>query len=171
MSTRNRSARKGFAPPESPEPQPLAEWPHVLVQWRWVEPEEHTGDGPGDPRLVYRRVVVDDGHDPDVRAAMRDLRRRGLYDGPLKGEELPPEPGSTRRGVPRTYDGTDPRLCNAQCATGRPCRALALPSGRCKWHGGMSTGPRTPESKRRSAANLIRAREVLARKRRSGEGR
>jgi hypothetical protein len=27
--------------------------------------------------------------------------------------------------------------------TGAPCKAKALPSGRCKLHGGMSTGPKT----------------------------
>jgi len=78
-------------------------------------------------------------------------------------------PGSTRRGIPPDYDGTDPTLCNARCVTtGRPCRARALPNGRCKWHGGRSTGPRTPEGKRRAALNLRKARAALAAKRRTG---
>ncbi len=29
--------------------------------------------------------------------------------------------------------------------TGNPCQAKALTNGRCKNHGGMSTGPKTPE--------------------------
>ena len=29
--------------------------------------------------------------------------------------------------------------------TGKPCRGAAMPNGRCKLHGGKSTGPRTPE--------------------------
>ena len=166
MSTRKSSTRKALARTPAPEPQPLPDWPHVLVEWRWVEPEGFTGDSPGEPRLVFRRIVIADAHDPETREAMRSLRLRGLWHGPLLGDELPPDPGSTRRGVPLDYDGTDPRLCNARCVTGRPCRALALPNGRCVRHGGKSTGPRSPEGKRRSSANLILANAALARKRR-----
>jgi len=34
--------------------------------------------------------------------------------------------------------------------TGKPCRGAAMPNGRCKFHGGKSTGPRTPEGLERS---------------------
>lgn len=34
-------------------------------------------------------------------------------------------------------------------STGRPCRAMALRNGRCRNHGGCSTGPRTEEGRRR----------------------
>ena len=34
--------------------------------------------------------------------------------------------------------------------TGKPCRGAAMPNGRCKLHGGKSTGPRTPEGLERS---------------------
>ena len=34
--------------------------------------------------------------------------------------------------------------CGADArSTGNPCQAKALPNGRCKNHGGMSTGPKT----------------------------
>ncbi len=33
-------------------------------------------------------------------------------------------------------------------STGQPCQAKALANGRCKNHGGMSTGPRTAEGKK-----------------------
>ncbi|THD09779.1 hypothetical protein B1806_10185 [Metallibacterium scheffleri] len=52
------------------------------------------------------------------------------------------------------YDGTNPNLCNARTKSGRPCRALKLRGGRCKWHGGLSTGPRTAEGKARCTTNL-----------------
>jgi hypothetical protein len=32
-------------------------------------------------------------------------------------------------------------------STGNPCQAKALPNGRCKNHGGMSTGPKTQEGR------------------------
>lgn len=70
--------------------------------------------------------------------------------------------GSTRRGMPPDYDGSDPRLCNARCSTrdGRPCRAMKLPGRkRCKWHGGLSTGPKTTEGKARALKNLRQYRK------------
>ena len=37
---------------------------------------------------------------------------------------------------------------------GKPCQAKALESGRCKYHGGMSTGAKTHQGKLRSWRNL-----------------
>src|SRR5262249_40479947 len=43
------------------------------------------------------------------------------------------------------------RRCGARSKrTGKPCRAAAMPNGRCKVHGGQRTGPRTPEGLERS---------------------
>ena len=36
-------------------------------------------------------------------------------------------------------------------STEAPCRAKGLANGRCKNHGGLSTGPKTPEGKSRIA--------------------
>jgi hypothetical protein len=33
-------------------------------------------------------------------------------------------------------------------STGQPCQAKALKNGRCRNHGGLSTGPRTPEGRK-----------------------
>lgn len=42
---------------------------------------------------------------------------------------------------------------------GQPCQALSVPGKhRCKWHGGCSTGPKTPEGKARGLANLRRGK-------------
>lgn len=39
--------------------------------------------------------------------------------------------------------------CEAHArSTGHPCQAKALANGRCKNHGGMSTGPRTAEGRK-----------------------
>lgn len=70
----------------------------------------------------------------------------------------------TRRDIPHNYDGSKQFLCNARTQSGRPCRAMGLaPNGRCKWHGGKSTGPRTAEGKARSLRNLEKAREQIDR--------
>ena len=40
------------------------------------------------------------------------------------------------------------KQCGAHArSTGAPCRAKALPNGRCKLHGGLSTGPRSAEGR------------------------
>ena len=44
------------------------------------------------------------------------------------------------------------KLCGAYArSTGKPCRCKALRNGRCKLHGGLSTGPKTPEGKAKIA--------------------
>ena len=42
--------------------------------------------------------------------------------------------------------------CGAKTRKGLPCIAKALRSGRCRHHGGLSTGPNTVAGKRRRAA-------------------
>jgi hypothetical protein len=43
-----------------------------------------------------------------------------------------------------------PRCGARSKRTGKPCRGAAMPNGRCRLHGGKSTGPRTPEGLERS---------------------
>lgn len=133
--------------------KPLPGHPGVFVEVRETEPYEYTGEGWGDPRMVFETVVVEDGHSRVERDALRALRQQGQKVGMLVGD-IVTVAGSTRRGVPPDYDGSNPLLCNAKTRTGRPCRAVALPNGRCKWHGGMCTGPKTPEGKAKCMANL-----------------
>ncbi len=50
------------------------------------------------------------------------------------------------------------KQCGAHArTTGAPCKAKGLPNGRCKPHGGMSTGPKTPEG-RQAIAVATKAR-------------
>ncbi|WP_414636644.1 HGGxSTG domain-containing protein [Arenimonas sp.] len=45
--------------------------------------------------------------------------------------------------------------CGAKTQSGKPCRGRAVAkNGRCRWHGGYSTGPKTPEGIARVTANL-----------------
>ena len=44
--------------------------------------------------------------------------------------------------------------CSARTRAGTPCKRRDLyANGRCKLHGGMSTGPKTPQGRRQSAEN------------------
>jgi hypothetical protein len=42
--------------------------------------------------------------------------------------------------------------CGAKTRSGQPCKAQALTSGRCRLHGGLSTGPRTKAGRQRQRA-------------------
>ncbi len=65
--------------------------------------------------------------------------------------ELPPLPEECR-GM----------TCGATTRAGTPCKRKDLyRSGRCKLHGGLSTGPKTLEGKRRSALNTGKTYEEL----------
>lgn len=56
-------------------------------------------------------------------------------------------------------------LCGARTRRGTPCRAKALTNGRCRLHGGRSTGPTTAEGRRKIAeAQRRRWAETRARK-------
>lgn len=55
-------------------------------------------------------------------------------------------------GLPKSSVG---KPCGATTRRGAPCRIReTYPNGRCKFHGGASTGPRTDEGKARARANL-----------------
>lgn len=44
--------------------------------------------------------------------------------------------------------------CGARTRRGTPCQGPAIANGRCRMHGGPSTGPRTPEGLAQSAGQL-----------------
>jgi ribosomal protein L32 len=46
--------------------------------------------------------------------------------------------------------------CGARTRAGTPCRSPAMRNGRCRMHGGLSTGPTSPEG----LARLVQARTV-----------
>ena len=60
-------------------------------------------------------------------------------------------PGPLRNGNPRGNPNRAPR-CGAKTRAGCPCKGPAMKNGRCRMHGGASTGPRTPEGRARIAA-------------------
>ena len=52
--------------------------------------------------------------------------------------------GRLRNGNPPGDPSTAPR-CGARTRSGQPCQGPAMANGRCRMHGGTSTGPRTEE--------------------------
>ena len=60
--------------------------------------------------------------------------------------------------------------CGAHArSTGNPCKAKALANGRCKNHGGMSTGPKTAEG-RQAIAQATRQRMASGQQERALKG-
>jgi hypothetical protein len=60
-----------------------------------------------------------------------------------------PQPHESRQGWLKNGnppgDFTKATRCGAKNRRGLPCQAPAMNNGRCRLHGGKSTGPRTPE--------------------------
>tara|TARA_R100001377_G_scaffold81723_1_gene61424 strand:- start:59 stop:310 length:252 start_codon:yes stop_codon:yes gene_type:complete len=48
-------------------------------------------------------------------------------------------------------------------STQLPCKAKALPNGKCKLHGGLSTGPKTTKGKLKALMNLKYVKDKLER--------
>ena len=68
----------------------------------------------------------------------RKMNNEPLECEPMNNEPLEREPNAAPR-------------CGARSKrTAKPCQGAAMPNGRCKLHGGKSTGPRTPEGLERS---------------------
>ncbi len=68
--------------------------------------------------------------------------------------EIEDEPREQRRGSLKNDnppgDFTKAPLCGAKTRRGTACLCPAMRNGRCRLHGGLSTGPRTPEGLERS---------------------
>jgi hypothetical protein len=68
---------------------------------------------------------------------------------------VPPVGNRLRHGV-KGGDPSKALRCGARARTGDPCRQPAMANGRCRMHGGKSTGPRTAEGLKRLRAARTR---------------
>jgi hypothetical protein len=60
-----------------------------------------------------------------------------------------PRRGWLKNGNPPGNPDSAPR-CGAKTRRGTSCKSPAMANGRCRMHGGASTGPRTPQGLARS---------------------
>ena len=91
------------------------------------------------------------GHD-DAAAPMGHERAPACIappQNPIRCET--PATGPLRNGNPRGNPNLAPR-CGAKTRAGCPCKGPAMKNGRCRMHGGASTGPKTAEGRARIAA-------------------
>lgn len=84
---------------------------------------------------------------------LTDDQRRKLWRTYWKGWKAARDAGQSA-SYPRLPDVLQGLACGAKTRAGTPCKLTGLYwSGRCKLHGGMSTGPTTPEGKAQAAEN------------------
>ena len=92
-------------------------------------------------------MIADDERRKRLIKYYREFRRAIIAweDGGCKGTVQSPDFSEDLRGL----------QCGAKNRKGLPCRNTNLRrNGRCKFHGGRSTGPKTAAGKQRSAQNL-----------------
>ncbi len=91
-------------------------------------------------------------HDPGRRPAQPSA---GLLPQiPIQPEPPPKLVGPLRNGNPRGNPNAAPR-CGAKTRAGCPCKSPAMKNGRCRMHGGASTGPSAEGRARIAAARTI----------------
>jgi hypothetical protein len=90
-----------------------------------------------------RLVDFEDGTAFDDRPDLRAFMEQMASELAMLDELLGPLPCSHAEPAP-------PRTCRATTRAGTPCRALGMPAnGRCRNHGGLSTGPKTEAGRER----------------------
>jgi len=86
-------------------------------------------------------------------ATLPDDEKRKLHRDKARERQEAMDAG--RLYLPRRPDYLRGLTCGARTVSGAPCGMTALfPNGRCIWHGGKSTGPRSPEGRARALENL-----------------
>jgi hypothetical protein len=93
----------------------------------------------------------------DAVRAERDVIGRAEYEQFVQDFTMPPRRGWSQAPLP-SFPPFPADLvgmaCGAHTRAGTPCKMTAIfRNGRCKLHGGLSTGPRSNAGKARSAAN------------------
>ena len=125
--------------------------------------------GPGDAGVRVERVQVAAGGQAIVGTVQTGTthvgqhRKGGGHDEGSRGEPHAPPAGRTGAGTTPAELAHDagplaqscPR-CGARTRAGLACRSPAMANGRCRMHGGTSTGPRTAEG----LARIRKARTV-----------
>lgn len=147
-------------------PEQLPELPGIYARARMTPDAERSaraqesGEPPGitSPIAGARTGAYESGQLP---ALQRDGRRE-LAGSPKKGAGAPmPAWAADWMAQEARRQATRRVTCGAKRhRDGQPCQAKSEPGKRrCRFHGGRSTGPRTPEGKARALANLRQYRK------------
>lgn len=122
---------------------PIRREPAATVQFGLAAPAPSPAEGGISTGADGRAAMSRENPLPRETSATSDSERR------------PPRTGPLRNGNPRGDPNLAPR-CGARTRQGCPCRGPAMRNGRCRMHGGKSTGPRTAEGLARLRAARTR---------------
>jgi len=100
----------------------------------------------GQPKVTVEHVHVYQGGQAIVGAVNAGKEGRRGGGAMTKPEKAPQEPrrGWLKNGN-RPGDFSNVPRCGAKTRRGSPCQCPAMTNGRCRIHGGLSTGPKTAE--------------------------
>ena len=115
---------------------------HILSRIVLIGPDEH--------HVVVSAIPSDDGKTEVRMATLPTLDQRG--DVGYRAAIAPVVAANLRaRNKPMKGE-----RCGARTRRGTPCQCKAMRNGRCKFHGGLSTGPKSQAGKEVAIANLTR---------------
>src|SRR5262249_14455190 len=123
---------------------------HATAQANWGKPARHgEAHSPAGERHRRRASRGRGRHGNEGPGGATPGDDRKMNNEPLEREREPSE--RLRARLEALVSANAAPRCGARSKrTGLPCRAAAMPNGRCRVHGGKSTGPRTPEGLERS---------------------
>lgn len=109
--------------------------------------------GVADALALFREAAIRQREFEDWAAGLPDDERRKLHRAYAQRKRSAIEAG--RLYIPSRPAYLHNLTCGARSLSGEPCRMTALfENGRCIWHGGKSTGPRSPEGRAKALENL-----------------
>lgn len=101
---------------------------------------------------LFQRAAEAERQWAEYAAALPNDNKRQLFRQWWAEASAAQAAGRYVRSCPRYLRGL---TCGARKKDGTLCRSTTLcANGRCKFHGGASTGPRTPEGRARAIENL-----------------
>ena len=89
------------------------------------------------------------GLHPPSRSPLRRAKEGRSFPSLPSAASLPPYRRGRLRNGAQPGDFLAAPRCGARTRAGCSCRQPAMRNGRCRMHGGLSTGPRTPEGRER----------------------
>jgi hypothetical protein len=136
----------------------------TALSWPWNKDRILAAPGTLPPSFADLALGLVDRSKPVIRVWCKDPMQREDDEqgvgrpGPITTQDLMQRErtGPLRNGNPRGNPNLAPRCGARTRRTGCPCRAPAMRNGRCRLHGGKSTGPRTEEGRARIRAARTR---------------
>jgi len=147
--------------PGTTQPEPGTSPPTAHATARFQDPMRRESAA----RLSLPVTLADPSGDraPSIPPAATTIAAHAKDPMHREKEASLPRSGPLRNGNPRGNPNLAPR-CGARTRQGCPCRGPAMRNGRCRMHGGKSTGPRTVEglARLRAAARARHGGEAAA---------